>query len=332
MPPTVSIIVPCYNEQATIRKLLEAVYTQTYPRQEVEVVIADGLSTDRTRQEIAAFQRDHSDANVRLVENPQRNIPAGLNRAIAEARGEFILRLDAHSIPYPDYVSRCVEALNAGLGDNVGGIWEIRPGGEGWQARAIAAAAAHPLGVGDARYRVGGAAQLVDTVPFGAFRRSLVERIGLFDERLLTNEDYEFNARLRRAGGRVWLDPAIRCTYFARPNLGELARQYWRYGYWKARMLMRYPASFRWRQLAGAFVLSIPVLAALGLWFGWALALLAAELLAYGLVLAFCGLQASLRMRDARMLPGFPLAIAAMHFSWGAAFLWSLASYAVGRR
>jgi succinoglycan biosynthesis protein ExoA len=326
MPPFVSVIVPCYNEQATIRKLLEALHRQTYPRDRVEVVIADGQSTDGTRAEIDAFQSAHPELQVRVVDNPKRIIPAGLNRAIMAAGGEIIIRLDAHSMPYPDYVSRCVEALVSGLGDNIGGVWEICPGGQSWQAQAIAVAAAHPLGVGDARYRLGGQPQEVDTVPFGAFHRSLVDRIGPFDETLLTNEDYEFNVRLRRAGGRIWLDPAIRTTYFARQTFAALARQYWRYGYWKARMLRRYPGTLRWRQVAGAFVLSFLVFGLLGFWFPLAWLLLYLEAGLYFLVLVIASLQVAYQKRNPVFLFSVPLAIAIMHFSWGTAFLWSMAS------
>lgn len=324
--PLVSIIVPCYNEQATIRLLLEALYVQSHPRPEMEVIIADGLSTDFTREEIASFQQEHPDLRVRVVDNPKRTIPSGLNRAVESAQGEILLRLDAHSMPYPDYVARCVSALRNGLGDNVGGIWEIQPGGQDWQARSIAAAAAHPLGVGDARYRVGGQAQAVDTVPFGAFHRSLVARIGMYDETLLTNEDYEFNVRVRASGGTVWLDPAIRSRYFARRSLGALARQYWRYGYWKARMLWRYPETFRWRQLAGVFVLSFLVLGVSGIWFAPARWLFGSELVIYTLALLVVGIQEAFRKRDPALSLGVPLAIATMHFTWGAAFLWSLLS------
>lgn len=328
--PLVSIIVPCYNEQATIRLLLEALYIQTQPRQEMEVIIADGLSTDCTREEIATFQQGHPDLSIHVVDNPKRAIPAGLNRALQVAQGELVLRLDGHSMPYPDYVARCVSALESGQGDNVGGVWEIQPGGQDWQARGIAAAAAHPLGVGDARYRVGGQAQAVDTVPFGAFHRSLVARIGGFDETLLTNEDYEFNVRVRSSGGKVWFDPAIRSRYFARRSLTALARQYWRYGYWKARMLQRYPESFRWRQLAGMFVLSFLVLGILGLWFTSARSLLRLELIVYALALLAVGIQESFRKRDPALLLGVPLAIVTMHFTWGAGFLWSLLTSMLG--
>lgn len=332
--PSVSIIIPCYNEQATIRLLLDALLKQNYPLPAVEVIIADGLSTDRTRAEISAFQTEQPGLAVRVVDNPKRTIPSALNTALDAASGEIIVRLDAHSIPEPDYIRRCVDNLVRGCGDNVGGIWLIRPGGSGWLARSIAIAAAHPLGVGDALYRFTNQAGPVDTVPFGAFRRELLARIGGFDESLLTNEDYEFNVRIHQSGGTVWLDPAIRSTYFARATLGALARQYWRYGYWKARMLRRYPGTLRWRQvLPPAFVIGLlglgllTVIFALAHWpMGAALAggTLAVVLLFYLGVLFFAGLQAAIRKRDSGMVVGVPLAIATMHLVWGSGLLYSL--------
>jgi len=298
----------------------------------MEVVIADGMSTDQTREQIATFQSANPQLNVQIVDNPKRTIPAALNRAIDAAQADIIVRLDAHSMPRPDYVARSVDALEAGLGDNVGGVWEIRPGGPGRLARAIAMAAAHPLGVGDARYRVGGEAKAVDTVPFGAFRRTLIDQIGHFDESLLSNEDYEFNVRVRQAGAKVWLDPAIRTVYFARSSLIDLARQYWRYGYWKLRMLLRYPHTFRWRQLSGAFVLTWLGLGILSIWFVFARWLLTAEALIYISALIIAGVQSAIKNRDASLLFGVPLAITVMHFSWGTAFLWSLVEYLFFRK
>ena len=323
--PLVSVVVPCYNERATIGLLLDALYAQTYPRQQMEVIIADGRSTDGTREAIAAWQQAHPDLTVRVVDNPPRIIPAGLNRAIAAARGEIIVRLDAHAVPAEDYVARSVAALQAGRGDNVGGRWDIRPQHAGWMARSIAAAAAHPWAVGDARYRYSQRAGQVDTVPFGAFYRSLVERIGPFDESLLSNEDYEFNARLRAHGGRIWFDPRIRSVYFARPSLHALARQYWRYGYWKVQMLRRYPHTLRWRQLLPPlFVALLVIFALLSPWVWWARGLLALQAGLYGAVLLGMGLQTAWRARAPRLFVGVPLAAATMHLAWGAAFWWGL--------
>ena len=324
MPPSVSIIIPCYNEQATIRQLLEAIYHQTYPRAEMEVVIADGLSEDATRDEIVAFQREHPELAVRIADNPRRTIPSAINCAIQASVGETIVRMDAHSRPYPDYVERCLSALEGGLGDNVGGVWEIKPGGESWVAESIAVAAAHPLGVGDAGYRIGAQASEVDTVPFGAFRRALIEKVGFFDESLRgANEDYEFNVRIRKSGGRVWLDPEIVTVYYARSTLGELARQHWRYGYWKFRMLRRYPETLRWRQgLPPLFVASLFGLLLLS-WWPLAVWLLSLELVIYVTVLLLTGVLSSIQQHKAFLFIGLPLSIATMHLAWGGGFLWS---------
>jgi succinoglycan biosynthesis protein ExoA len=325
--PRVSIIVPCYNERSTIRLLLEALYAQTYPRNEMEVIIADGMSTDNTLEQIAAFQVDCSDLVVKVVTNERRTIPAGLNRAIQSAQGEYIIRLDAHSMPRSDYVTTCVADLEQGAGDIVGGVWDIQPGGSGWIARAIAASACHPLGVGDARYRYGGNAGAVDTVPFGAYRRNLIDRIGPYDEVLLTNEDYEYNTRVRKSNGTVWLDPAIRSIYFARPTFQALARQYWRYGYWKARMLRRYPNTLRWRQaLPPLFVLGLLILCGLALITPLARSLLLILLSVYLFVLVVAGVQLAIKKKDFSIVLGFPIAIAIMHIAWGSAFLWSFVS------
>lgn len=325
--PVVSVIVPCYNEEKTIHLLLEALYLQTYPRPDLEVVLADGMSTDATRQVIASFQNQHPELQIRVVDNPQRNIPSGLNQAIAAAKGIYIVRLDAHSVPNRDYIERSIVALEKGQGDNVGGVWEIRPASRGWVSRSIAAAAAHPLGVGDARYRYSNQPQQVDTVPFGAFRRSLIDKVGGFDETLFTNEDYEFNVRIRQNGGTVWLDPAIRSVYFPRQNFGALARQYWRYGYWKARMLARYPDTLRWRQaLPPLFVSGLVVLAAASIWLPAARLLLVSVLLLYLSVLAAAAAVLAIQKRDVVLFFGVPLAIMVMHLTWGAALLWSLAA------
>jgi glycosyltransferase involved in cell wall biosynthesis len=327
MLPKVSVIVPCYNEQSTIRYLLEALREQTFPRAGMEVIVADGMSTDGTRAAIVAFQKDFPDLVVRVVDNVNRSIPSAVNRAIEAARGEIILRLDGHSRPYPDYIANTIAAHEAGRGANIGGVWEIRPGANTWIAKAIAVAAAHPLGVGDALYRHTKRAAEVDTVPFGSFRRALVEQVGFFDESLLTNEDYEFNARVRKSGGKIWLDPSIRSVYFARSTLSELIRQYGRYGFWKWRMLRRYPDTLRWRQaLPPLFVLSLVILAFLSIFFPLLRLFLAGELLIYFSIMFLAGLHSGMQHRNPSLVVGLPLAIAAMHLSWGSGFLASILS------
>ena len=323
----VSIIIPCLNEERTISKLLQAILLQDFPLDEMEVIVADGLSIDRTRERILDFQKEHREPAIRIIDNPSRSIPTGLNLALNSASGDYIIRLDAHCVPKPDYVSKCITALQANRGWNVGGVWEIQPGAEGWMAESIAIAASLPLGVGDAFYRFTDRAREVDTVPFGAFRRDLITKIGGFDEKLQSNEDYEFNTRIRLAGGKVWLDPTIRAIYFARPSLSQLVRQYARYGYWKARMLRRYPRTIRLRQaLPPLFVFSLIALSLISLALPWALWVLLFEVVSYLVILFSAGLRKALEHRKVQFILGIPLAIAAMHLSWGTAFLLSFLS------
>jgi succinoglycan biosynthesis protein ExoA len=323
--PKVSVVIPVYNEEATIRLLLDAIYKQTYPRHEIQVVISDGMSTDSTRQVVHGFTQENPDLDVLVVDNPKRVIPSGLNRAIENAQGEIIVRLDAHSVPYPDYIEQCVNAIEAGSGDNVGGVWEIKPGTNSWQARSIALAAAHRLGVGDARYRVGGQAKAVETVPFGAFRKSLVEKIGWYNENLLTNEDYEFNVRIAKAGGKIWFNPAIRSIYFARSDFRSLARQYWRYGFWKGKMVQRNPETLRWRQiLPPLFVCSLVFFFILSWFFPMARWIFLVEIGLYFGILLLAGIQIATSLKDWRLFVGIPTAISTMHLSWGTSFVWSM--------
>jgi len=277
------------------------------------------------REIIHTFQREHPTPPVRVVDNERHTIPAALNLAIRESRGEIIVRLDAHSQPNSEYVERCVQALEEGKGTNIGGVWEIRPGGKSWVAESIAAAASHRLGVGDAKYRLNPKAGEVDTVPFGAFRHELIGQIGGFDETLSANEDYEFNTRIRQSGGVVWLDPRIRSTYFARATFLSLAQQYWRYGFWKWRMLKRNANTIRWRQaLPPVFVASLIILIVGSFWFLPARRLFTYEISLYVLILILAGFEAAFRIHRPWLVVGLPLSIMIMHLSWGGGFLYSM--------
>src|SRR6185436_1844174 len=279
---SVSVIIPCYNEEKFIGKALENLVDQ-YPTDYYEIVIVDGMSEDGTREVVAQFQQTHPDIALKVVDNPARTIPHALNIGIAAARGEIIARIDAHAAPSAGYIRRCAAVLSERHAAVVGMPCSVRPGAESLMARAIAIAVSNPFGIGDAQYRLDVPPSFaepaeVDTVAFACFRKSLWTSLGGFDEKLLTNEDYDFNYRVRLRGEKVLLDRSERCDYFARATLPKLASQYFRYDAWKARMIRQRPRSIKLRQLvAPVFVGSIVFLTALGLWRSIAWAVLALE-------------------------------------------------------
>src|SRR5215471_4880550 len=260
----VSVVIPCYNEERFILKALQQLVDQ-YDRDRYEIIVVDGLSTDETRTLIKRFQMKNPDLPVRLVDNPARNIPTALNLGIAASRGEIIARMDAHAVPCKGYIRRCVEVLREKNVGVVGMPCDVQPGADTLMGRAIACAVSHPFGIGDAKYRLGRGGPLqepVDTVAFACFKKSLWSNLDGFNESLLTNEDYDFNYRVRQSGQQVILDRTGQCAYFARSTLTGLAAQYRRYGAWKAEMIRLHPGSIRVRHLvAPLFVLSLLFLA-----------------------------------------------------------------------
>jgi succinoglycan biosynthesis protein ExoA len=324
--PFVSVVIPCYNEERFIYKVLENLAGQ-YQAARSEIIVVDGRSTDGTRERVAEFKRAYPSLRVRLVENAARNIPAGVNLGIEEAQGEIIVRMDAHSIPSANYVRRCVEQLGSGAAGEevsvVGMPWRIQPGAETRAARAIALAVAHPFGIGDAKYRMPdrAATEFVDTVPFGVFRKSLWQEVGGFNESLLANEDYDFHYRIRERGGRILLDTSGHSLYFARPTVGDLARQYFRYGTWKAQMVKLHPRSLRLRHLvAPAFVAGLVSSALLGFWWRPAWWLLLLAVVPYVLLALVCAFQLARRGRDLSLLPLVAVIFPVLHVAWGSSF------------
>jgi succinoglycan biosynthesis protein ExoA len=316
---TVSVVVPCRNEARHITSLLDAVRRQTRPAR--EIIIVDH-SSDRTAEVVAAYAREHPALSIRVVPVQKASIPAAVNAGVVHAIGEIIVRLDGHSVPDPEYIARAVAALEEAADVGVtGGVWQVAPGAATLVAEAIARAGAHPAGAGDAAYRIAQATtarQDVDTVPFGCYRKSLWAELGGLNEELLTNEDYEFNYRVRASGRRVVLDPTIRSTYYARATLAALANQYFRYGWWKAAMLRRHPASLRWRQaVPAAFAGSLVALGVLGVFSHVARFALAGLVAFYVAVLALAAADACRRAGQWRLLPFLMAAFASIHLCWG---------------
>ena len=254
--PFVSIILPIRNESASIRHVLSALLTQDYSAAHIEVLIADGMSTDGTPEIIRHFADLHPELRVRLLENPCHIVPTGLNLALRCARGEVIVRVDGHTLIAPDYVRRCVETLQRSDADNVGG--RMKAVSSSAFGKAVALATSTPFGVGGARFHYSEREEWVDTVYMGAWPRRIFEKIGLFDEELVRDQDDEFNYRLRAQGGRILLSPAIHSEYTVRSTPRALWRQYFQYGYWKVRVLQKHPRQMRLRQFAPpAFVFGL---------------------------------------------------------------------------
>ena len=261
----VTVIVPCRNERKWIGPCLQSIFDNDYPSDRLEVLVVDGMSNDGTRQIVETFAGGHP--QLRLLSNEKRITPTALNLGIAAARGGIVMRMDAH-VEYPrDYVSSLVRLLEESGADNVGGVCRTLPADESATARAIAVGMSHPLGVGNSHFRIGSREdRWVDTVPFGCYRREVFDRIGLFDEELVRNQDDELNFRLTRHGGRILLSPRIVCKYFARDSLAKLWRMYYQYGYFKPLVVRKVGGVMTLRQLAPPlFVLLLATTALAGL-------------------------------------------------------------------
>ncbi len=233
-PPRVTIAMPAYNEEHHIETCIRSVQAQDYPRDRIEVIVADGRSTDRTRDILARLAE--SDPRIEVIDNPERIQAAGLGHIVRRATGDVIVRMDVHCEYAPDYVRKCVEVLERTGADNVGGAQRARAR-TSFQ-RALCAALDSPLGTGGVKYRHDGEGY-VDTVFLGAFRRHVFEQVGLWDPRAITNEDSELNQRILCAGGHVYLSREIVVHYFPRESFRALAKQYFKYGVGRARTLLK---------------------------------------------------------------------------------------------
>jgi len=352
---TTAVVVPCRNEAAHIAGLLDALSGQT--RVPDEIIIVDDKSTDDTADRVRAWQRAHPTPCVRLIDGPGKGPGPAMNAGIRATSADVIMRMDGHARPARDYLELSLAALratpSAGCGVRsaerdgaqcvvpdalpshsalrtphdectsqiVGGVWHVVPGADTTMARAIAAVVSHPLGSGGAGYRSpdaqGPERMSVETVPFGTFPRAVWEALGGFDESLAANEDFDFNYRARQAGFDVVLDRRISSTYFARPTLSALARQYFRYGFWKLQMLRKDARAVHARQLPPALVAPWLVLSAIAVVFadGLLVNVIAAI---YPMVLLLGGLHVGLT-RNVNPLAA-AAAIGTVHMAWSAGF------------
>jgi succinoglycan biosynthesis protein ExoA len=330
----VTVIMPVRNEVDYIERSLGCVLAQDYPSELMEIIVVDGMSNDGTREIIqriisrkasscapAPQSNDKSrQPSITLIENPKRIVSIALNLGLRQARGDIILRVDGHCEILPDYLRKCLEALEKTGADNVGGIQ--RATGGNLVSLAISLATTSPFGIGNARFHYSKKAGWVDTVYLGAYKREVFERIGYFDEELVRNQDDEFNFRLVQAGGKIWLDPAIRLTYSSRNSFKGLWRQYFQYGFYKVRVIQKRGRVLSWRHLVPGIFVS-------GLIFSILLGFITANMkLAFAVVLPYTiiNLMASLwgARNNWRSLPLLPLSFIIIHLSYGLGFLWGL--------
>jgi len=314
--PGVSVVLPVLNEERHLAEAVASVLSQDYPGA-LEIVLALGPSSDRTDDVAAGLSA--ADPRVRTVLNPTGRTPQGLNLAIAQSRYPVVARVDGHAHLPADYLRTAVELLERTEADNVGGLMWAE--GVTEVEKAIARAMTSKLGVGNARFHVGGEEGPAETVYLGVFRRTALDRVGGYDEVFARAQDWEMNYRIRSTGGLVWFSPSLRVTYRPRPSLGALARQYFHYGRWRREVNRRHPGTLNLRYLAPptALVGFVAGLVAGAAGLRWAFVLPAGYL-----VLVTAGGVAIGGGLPWRSRVALPVVLMTMHGAWGAGFLSAL--------
>ena len=323
--PLVSVVIPMLDERDHIDACLDAFAAQTHPTARMELLVVDGGSTDGSRERVQ--ERATDEPWIRLVENPARLASAAFNRGVEAARGEVVCLFSSHGVPSPTYLERSVAALQASGAAGVGGRYLHM--GTDRSSRAIGRAMVSPFGMASP-HRFSDRPTEVDTISHPAYLRSALLEVGPFDETLLRNSDYELNWRLREQGQRLVFDPSVESVYRPRPSLSALARQFWHYGRWKARVGRLHPGSIRPRHLvapaavAGASISPLLLLSPAGR------RLVGAAVLAY-----VAGTTLAVRHAQPRTHAADPIVLAAsfpvMHAAWGAGFLASVIEDATRR-
>ena len=324
MLPFISIVLPVRNEEKYISDCVASIFAQDYPADQMEVIFVDGRSEDRTVALLRELQKAHP--QIQVFDNPNRTVPYAMNIGIGHSRGEVIVRLDAHAEYPPDYVRLSVETLLSQDCDNAGGVFVTR--GRGFMGSAIAEMLKTPLGVGNATYRLTEQDGYVDTVPFGCFRRELFDRIGGFDERMTRNQDNELNFRIRKNGGKIYLNHNIRVLYYCRDTMRGIMRMGYMNGKWNVITMTLVPGSMGVRHFVPlTFVLSTIVLLLLTLATGSLLfgGLLALEWGAYLLLDGFYSWSIA-KEKGLRYLPVELILYPAFHFAYGFGSLCGIAA------
>ena len=309
---------PVRNEADLIRRSLGAVLEQDYPRELMEVIVIDGMSTDATREIVADIAK--TDSRVRLLDNPKQIAPTALNIGTHESKGEIVIRVDGHCEIARDYVSRCVEHLENGDADGVGG--PIETIGEGFVAEAIAIAMSSKFGVGGSAFRtIDDQNIFVDTIAFPAYKRSVIQTAGGYDEEMVRNQDDEYNFRLRKKGFKLLLAADVRSRYHSRATMGKVISQFAQYGFWKVRVLQKHPRQMSLRHfIPSIFVLSLLVFLIATSFTPLGLVLFGALFGSHLLINLLFSLSASIR-EGIRFFLILPFIVLAIHLSYGIGML-----------
>jgi succinoglycan biosynthesis protein ExoA len=321
--PFISIVVPIRNEQATLERLTRSLLDQDYPHDRYEIIMADGGSHDRTRQILAEIDRER---RVRVLENPGRTAPAALNVAIAAARGDIVTRVDGHSFVAPDYLSRIVAVMEE-TGESVVGGPVLMHADTPFR-KALVEAMYSKVGVGSVPYRTLQHRAFVESLQTGSFKRTVLDKVGLFDETLAVVEDLDMNTRIRKAGFRLLLDPTIRFWYLPRSSLAGVRRQIYTYGLVKVRILKKHPDVFKWKYVVPTVFVVLLTVALLLVATGRIAGLVFIG--AYAAVIAGFALSRVPRLGAgaARLLAILPT----LHIGYGLGFLAGIAERIFGRR
>jgi len=284
--PTVTVIAPCRNEVGFIEEAIDSILRNDYPADKMELLIVDGMSHDGTRDVVSKIAQ--ADARVRLIDNPDKIVPTAMNAGIKAATGEFIIRIDCHAKFSTDYIRKCISVYERTNAANVGGYWTTLPGAETKIAYSIAAATSCGFGVGNSRFRLTGDEREVDTVPFGTYKRDIFDKVGLYDTRLVRNQDIELNHRIRKGGGKIVISPEIKLAYYNRSTLRGLWQQSFNNGLWNPYTMWLVGGGLSLRHFVPMFfVLGLIVLTGAGLVWTGVSYLLALYLLVYAVAAAF---------------------------------------------
>lgn len=313
----ISVIIPCRNEERYIKKCLDSLISQDFPKDKLEILVIDGMSNDGTRNIIKDYSKKNS--FIKLLENKNKFTPFALNIGIKAALGRIIIRMDAHATYAKDYISKCVEYLDKYKADNVGGTLITVPGANTFVAKAIAIALSHPFGAGGSYFRIGSKKpRWVDTVFGGCYKKEIFKKIGLYNEKLIRSQDFELNLRLRKKGGRVLLAPSIISYYYPSSTFKEFLKHNLVDGIWSTYplKLVKMPFSIR-HYIPLIFVASLISSAVLSVFFPIFLLLF---LLIFGLYFTmniYFSSKVTIQERNFRYLFIMPIIFASRHAAYG---------------